>query len=119
MAFINNIKVRNTIAGGLGEEYQKKTSIPQGDPMSMAVIALLMRAWIVEMKQLAVSPRLLADDLQLISTGSRHANNFELAYNRTHLHLEEMGAKIAPQKCSTFSSGKSTREWLRKLKWRR
>ena len=75
MAFLNNIKVRNTVAGGLGEEYEKRTSIPQGDPMSMAVIALLMRAWIIKMKQLGVSPRLLADDPQIVSTGGRHATN--------------------------------------------
>ena len=72
MGFINNLSVRSTIAGGLGEEYTKATSIPQGDPMSMAVIALMMRAWIVEMQRCAVSPRLLADDLQLLSTGERH-----------------------------------------------
>ena len=87
--------------------------------MSMAVIALLMRAWVGEMKQLAVNPRLLADDLQILSTGSRHAKHFELAYNRTHLHLEEMGARIAPQKCNSFSSDAATREWLRQVKWRR
>ena len=46
MAFI--LGVRNTVAGGLGEEYQRKTSIPQGDPMSMAVVALMMRACIKE-----------------------------------------------------------------------
>ena len=83
MAFINNIGVRNTVAGHLGEEYEKKASIPQADPMSVVVIALLMRAWIVEMKHYAVQPRLLADDLQIISTGERHLKHFEYAYNQT------------------------------------
>ena len=30
--FQENMKVRNTVAGGLGSEYDRKTSIPQGDP---------------------------------------------------------------------------------------
>ena len=119
MAFIDNLGVRSTVAGGLGEEYQRKTSIPQGDPMSMAVVALIMRAWIKEMQHYAVRPRLLADDLQILSTGERHLGNFEFAYNRTHLHLERLGAKIAPAKCNTFSSDAKSREWLRQHQWRR
>ena len=119
MAFLENLWIRNTIAGGLGEEYAKEASIPQGDPMSMAVVALLMRAWIVQMRQLAVSPRLLADDLQLVSTGARHLDHFQYAYSKTHLHLEEMGARIAPGKRNTFSSNNAARNWLRKHKWRR
>ena len=39
----------NTIAGGVGEPYHKPTSVPQGDPLSMMVTALLIRPWIMEM----------------------------------------------------------------------
>ena len=70
--------------------------------MSMAVVALLMRAWIMEMKHYAVQPRLLADDLQILSTGERHLNKFQHAYDKTHLHLQQMGAEVAPQKFNTF-----------------
>ena len=63
----------------------------------MAVIALLMSAWIGQIKQLAVSPRLLADDLQLSCTGARHLDHFDYAYIKTHLHSEEMVARIAPR----------------------
>ena len=45
-----NLQVRNSIAGGLGRLYRKKTSIPQGDPFSMMFTALLMRPWIMEMR---------------------------------------------------------------------
>ena len=119
MTFIDSLNVRNTVAEGLGEDYRRKTSIPQGDPMSMAVVALMMRACIKEMQHYAVEPRLLADDLQIASTRERHLSNFEFAYNRTHLHLEKMGARIAPSKCNTFSSETKSREWLRKHQWRR
>ena len=64
--FQEHLKVRNTIAGGIGETYDKPTSIPQGDPSSMMRTSLLMRAWIMQMHSLSVQPRLLADDLQII-----------------------------------------------------
>ena len=71
------------------------------------------------MQQYAVTPRLLADDLHLLSTGERHLDHSELAGDKTHLHLEDMGARIAPQKNTTFSSYSTAREWLRKHQWRR
>ena len=33
--YIQQLKVRSTIAGGFGEEYAKPIGIPQGDPFSM------------------------------------------------------------------------------------
>ena len=54
------------------------------------------------MRSYAVQPRVLADDLQIISTGSRHLEHFELALNRSHKHLKDMGARIAPDKSMTF-----------------
>ena len=61
----------------------------------------------------------LADDLLLMSTGNQSLNNFEYAYNLTHKHLEDMGAKVAPKKCTTFSSSAANRKWLKQNKWRR
>ena len=107
--YLEALTIYNTIAGGLGEAYSKPTSIPQGDPLSMMVVAIIMRAWIMQMRSLAVKPRLLADDLQLISTGPRHLHNFEYAFNKTHAHLEDMGARIAPQKCYTCSTSTAAR----------
>jgi hypothetical protein len=54
--------VYNSVAGGLGQPYTKPASIPQGDPLSMMVVALLLRAWIIQMNRVAVEPRVLADD---------------------------------------------------------
>ena len=47
--FQETMKIRSTVAGGLGEEYERKTSIPQGDPYSMMMTALLMRPWMKQM----------------------------------------------------------------------
>ena len=48
--FQEAVMVRNTVDGGLGEEYSKPTSVPQGDPMSMMVTSFLLRAWVVQMQ---------------------------------------------------------------------
>ena len=47
--FLENLEVYNTVAGGLGQPYTKPASIPQEDPLSMMVVALLLRAWIIQM----------------------------------------------------------------------
>ena len=84
----------------------------------MMVVALLTRAWIMQMRRAAVEPRVLADDL-LMATGDHSLKLFEYAYNATHKHLEDMGAKVAPKTCLTFSSDTANRIWLKNNKWRR
>ena len=49
-SFQDGLSVHNSIAGGLGEAYQKKCSIPQGCPMSMVITAFLMRPWLKKME---------------------------------------------------------------------
>ena len=96
--YLEKLEVHNTIAGGLGKPYGRPTSIPQGEPLSMMVVALLLRPWIIQMRQLSMKPRILADDLQLISIGTRHLDHFQYDFSKTHEHLEDMGARIAPPK---------------------
>ena len=38
-----SLSIRNSVAGGLGDKDRKRTSIPQGDPFSMMMVALIMR----------------------------------------------------------------------------
>jgi hypothetical protein len=118
-SFQETMEVRNTVAGGLGSEYVRKTSIPQGDPYSMMMTALLMRPWMEQMRKAAVAPRILADDLQIFAAGPRHLENMSYAFDLTHEHMEDMGANIAPTKSITFASNITTRKWLRNHKWRR
>ena len=115
--FLEALTVRNTVAGGLGESYTKPTSIPQGDPMSMMVTSLLLRPWVMQMKSLKVKPRILADDLQLMCTGEGHLDTFTTAFDATHQHLEDMGAKLAPKKSITWSSSAAARKWLSTHRW--
>ena len=41
--FLQAIHVQNMVAGGFGKAYHKPPSIPQGDPYSMMVTALILR----------------------------------------------------------------------------
>ena len=70
--FQENITIRNSVAGGLGQTYTKRTSIPQGDPFSMMFVALVMRPWILEMRNLGAQGRVLADDILVKARGWRH-----------------------------------------------
>ena len=82
----------------------KKTSIPQGDPLSMMVTAILLRPWIAQMKEMRVHPRILADDLQAMAIGEDHLGDYVDAMDATHRHLQDLGARVSPGKCISFSS---------------
>ena len=66
----------------------------------MMVTAMIMRPWTVQMREAAVKPRILADDLQILAMamGPRHLEHFEFGFDATHKHLHDMGARMAPKK---------------------
>ena len=80
--FQENLQCHNTLAGCIGQPYSKVASIPQGDPFSMMLVALLLRPWVLQMRSLAAFPRVWADGLQLIATGPTHIDTFEYAFNK-------------------------------------
>ena len=58
----------------------------------MMVVALVLRPWVLEMRSYAVHPRILANDLQLLSGRSNHLKQIKYAFDKTHKHVEAMGA---------------------------
>ena len=119
-AYINfqeNMCVYNNMSGALGLPHQHPCGIPQGCPLSMVFISLYMRAWLVQMMKLQTLPRTLADDLLLITKGSRALHLFQSAFSRTIQHLQELGGKIAPSKSKVFATVASHRAWLTTYKW--
>ena len=100
--FQETLVVRNAVAGGLGKPYEKVTSIPQGCPFSMAIVAFIMRRWIMMIRQKNVIPRVLADDILLMSTGGWPTGKFIEAFDATHMYLQDMGASLATEKSLTF-----------------
>ena len=53
-AFQENLVIRNGVGTSVGEQYTKKASIPQGCPLSMMIVALLMRPWLCLMRECKV-----------------------------------------------------------------
>ena len=71
-------------------------------PLSMAFVAILLRPWLVHMKELSAKPRALADDILLITTGPNARDTFNIAFNATLVHLQDMGARISSDKSNFF-----------------
>ena len=107
----------NTIVGGLGEPYKRQCGIPQGDPLSMVMVALLMRAWVVMIKSMGVMPSLLVDDILILAEGDDMKEKFSKALDATHQYLIDMGATVAPDKSIVFATTKGMRKWLRGHIW--
>jgi len=84
----------------------------------MAIVALIMRPWIMLMRTISGIQRyILADDVLIVATGKHMAANFVKALNTTHLFLQHMGAKVAPDKSYNFASHPKAREWIVATKW--
>ena len=121
LRFHRHLKVYNGIANGLGKAYHKECSIPQGCPLSMMIIALMLRPWMLQMQSIfpepLAFPRPLADDMLLYAVGETHFNPFIKAVNLTNQYLREMGAAIATDKSKLFSTDQPIRQWLAGFKW--
>ena len=111
------LQARNSVAGQIGEAYPKPTSIPQGDRLSMMLVAFIMRPWIMIMREIGTIPRVLADDILILVLGPEHAAKLKQAYDVSHQYLKAMGAQIAADKSAVFSTCRRTRQWLRKHIW--
>ena len=108
----------NTLMGNIGRPYQKALGIPQGDPYSMMLTALLLTPWLNRMIEIGVKPRILADDMFIIAEGPHHQQLFEQAVNETHSMLKQMGAKVASGKSTAFSTCPTIMVWRRGHKWK-
>ena len=63
------LKAVNCLSTGVGKDYTRVCSIPQGCPWSMMLLALMTYPWITMIKrEYKVIPRALADDLSLWAT---------------------------------------------------
>eukprot|EP00973_Karenia_brevis_P051154 7104963-Karenia_brevis.AAC.1 len=66
VAYINfqeSLIIHHVISGSIGKGHRHRSGIPQGCPLSMVFISLLLRAWMIQMRSLQAVPRTLADDL--------------------------------------------------------
>ena len=73
----------------------------------------------MQMKAAAVTPRVFTDDLQIIARGPRRLEHFQYAFDQTHKHLHDMGARMAPAKSVTFAMYKTAKKWVKQHRWSR
>ena len=84
----------------------------------MAMVALLMRPWILVMRTYeGVVCSILADDVLILGTGTQMARNFATALDATHSFLHLMGAKVAPTKSFNFATHQGVKRWLAEKTW--
>ena len=84
----------------------------------MAMVALIMRPWIVIMRTFGdIRCFILADDVLILAQGQHMLGQFAKALNSTHDFLQQMGAKVAPNKSYNFASGRKEAKWLSQTTW--
>jgi hypothetical protein len=115
MSCIDNFTIFNCFAEHTGIDHKHPVGIPEGCPLSMLIIALSARPWILAMKQQSVIPRVLADDIMVIADSHQasdcenHIDKFVSAFNFTLQYFQHFSARIAFQKSYIFSSHASAR----------
>ena len=99
-AYLEELAAYNVLAGGIGIPHKRKCGIPQGCPLSMVMVALIMRPWIILMRKVqGIACYILADDVLVWAEGELMVGQLTKALNTTHEeYLEGVGAKVAPSK---------------------
>ena len=85
----------------------------------MALVALLMRPWIKIMKTRGLEPRVLADDLFFYAARTQHASKAVAGMQISKTYFEDIGARVASNKCYMSSTCPFARARIRQIKWGR
>jgi hypothetical protein len=91
--FQEGLKVHNSLAGSIGHAYVRTCSIPQGCPLSMMIVAIMMRPWLSMIKEMGLQPKVLADDVLVLAQGKSMLSRLARGLNATHVYLQAMGPK--------------------------
>ena len=116
-AFQQQLVIHNQVGNTLGKAHQHKCSIHQGCPYSMTFIALLMRPWILRMRELTLQPRVLADDLFLSASRDQHAQRATNGMQESRTYFGDIAAAVADKKCFMASTCAQTRRKLAQISW--
>ena len=116
-SFIENLIVHNFINGHVGQGHAHRCGIPQGCPLSMPFVSLLLRAWAVLVISKGCKPRSLADDLLILAIGDGHARKMSDALDATLNFLADMGGNVASNKSIVCSTCSETRKFFTRKFW--
>ena len=117
--YIDNLDVRFHIGKTLGEAHRDVASIPQGCPFSMNMVALLMRPWILKMKENGIEPRTLADDFFFYANGDDHEIKSVKGMEISLQFFEDIGAEVAKNILSDVTKRKNEEKPQAKNLWQR
>ena len=115
--YIDNLSIFNLVGGSLGEGHKHPCGVPQGCLLSMMLIALSLRPWVLIIRSIGVQSRILADGILILAEGPEHESLFLNAYNATFRFLLDTGAEPAPSNSTVFSTVRTTRAKLRIHVW--
>ena len=118
-SFLDRLTVHNCLAATIGRGYSRGASIPQGCPLSMVWLSLVLRPLVINIRAMGCIPRALADDLMAYSVARDHWRRLKAAGEYTHQFLEDAGSRVAPKKSQLFSSVRNTRITMKGCVWRR
>ena len=116
-SYIDNLEIQFQIGKTIGNPHRDICSIPQGCPFSMTMTALLMVPWVNLMRTMKVEPRVLADDLMFTAIGDGHCAKTVRAMDKSRQYFQDLGARVAHNKCFTFSTDAPTRRFLTNYRW--
>eukprot|EP00973_Karenia_brevis_P037745 5206994-Karenia_brevis.AAC.1 len=114
--FITAIQAEHS-QGIFGQAHRFPCGIPQGCPLSMLFVCILLRPWHRQMCDLGAKPRSLADDMFITSVGSDALGKFNAAFNATLIHIGDFGGRVATSKTKIFATNATHRNWLRNNIW--
>ena len=117
LAYIENITIYHDYALGLGKPRKRPASIPQGCPLSMRSLALIIAPWTKLMQVHGAISRALADDLTTISTGENAVPSTTAALYATYEYLNAFGRKVRVQKTWAYASETDMRTKLATVKF--
>ena len=112
ISYHENVSCYFMLLGCIGMPFRFACSIPQGCPLSMLFVSLLLRPWLVMVAQMGVQPRALADDLLIVATGPDSLVRFANAFQASVDHLIALGGNIANKKSTVFSNNSNFRAGL-------
>ena len=85
--------------------------------MSMVMVAILMRPWIMLMGGNDVELKILANDIMILAAGKKMLRRFSRALDATHSYLIAIVARISPDSSFNFAFTHKAADWLRNAWW--
>eukprot|EP00969_Alexandrium_andersonii_P292411 12923919-Alexandrium_andersonii.AAC.1 len=91
--FMQSLRYYNDYGNFAGDLDQKRVGIPQGCPLSMMLLSLVLRPVVVRLTALNATPRLLADDILVVTEGRKAWRALKVAGEALFSYLTEVGAR--------------------------